>query len=151
MKIYLLAGLLLFFGGVAVQVMYSEHTTQRENAGNVRAQSLLAFSGIVQDHVDSGATLPEGIAAPADIPTPSWFRANLDGVSLVTEGDRAFVVADYSSRAQALRVRRAAEQTAEAFVGIAADNQVRLPGDGGTALALPPGIPDGALVVPIPL
>jgi len=151
MKTYLLAGLLVFFGAFALKVIFSESKTNRENAGNVTAQSLLALSGIVQSHVDSGATLPAGVSPPDSIPLPGWFRANLEGVSLVSEGDRAFVIAVYPSRGEVQRVRRAAETSAEAFVGIAFNNQVHLPGDEGKAVPLPPGIPYGALVVPVPL
>lgn len=151
MKMYLLGGMLIFFGAIALKVIYNESATNRENAGTVAAQSLLALSGIVQAHVDAGETLPEGVAAPDSIPLPSWYRANLEGVTIVSEGGRAFVVAVYPSLGEAQRVRRAAVKSAEAFVGIAANSKVHLPGGEGTAVALPPGIPDGALVVPVPL
>lgn len=143
--------MLLFFGGVALKVIYSESMTQRENAGNVTAQSLLALSGIIQERVDGGASLPEGVSTPDSIPLPPWFSADLKGVSLVSEGDRAFVVAVYPSYGEARRVLRSAEKSAQAFIGIASDSQVHLPGDEGTAVPLPPGVPDGALVVPVPL
>lgn len=151
MKGYLLLGLLVFFGGMALKVMHSDHAAQRENAGNVTAQTLLAVAGIVQSHVGAGGTLPEGVAPADSIPLPSWFRSNLDNVLLVSEGDRAFVVAQLQTPAEALRVRSSAEKVTQAWVGIAQGGQLLRPGEQGPVPALPVGVPEGAVVVPIRL
>lgn len=151
MKSYLLFGLLIFFGALALKVMHNEHTAQRENAGHVTAQTLLAVAGIVQSHVGAGGTLAEGAAPASSIPLPSWFHANLDNVIVVSEGDRAFVVAQLPTAADALRVRSSAEQVTQAWVGIAQGGQLLRPGEQGPVPSLPASVPEGAVVVPVRL
>jgi len=150
MKSYLIVALAMFFGAIALKVIFDEGARQKQYTTQVKAHQVMLLGGLVREYKGQGGTIPNGTTALDSIPLPSWFdRSSVSDVVLHKQGGQEFIVASGLEPGEAMRIRGEAHKSVQTWVGVASGGTLQRLGEKGPPPPLPPSIPEGALVLPL--